>query len=385
MSNDLPQILIIDDDANVRRLFMQLLSREPYRLVEAENGKQGLSQLAQSAYDLVITDLQMDNVDGLQILQAARKKDRDVQVLIITGYGSVATAVHAMKIGAFDYLTKPIQSETLLIKVSNALQHRRLQLLLREQEKKLSEHNQLMQQDLELARQVQASLVPAPHRTGWISVDVRYHPMLGIGGDFADVYDDGCGHVLLTVVDVTGHGIAAALMVNRIYSEWRLHVRAGRSPRQILHRLNEFSLQTFTGISLFLTMMVVHCDLEQKKLTWAGSAHPSGLLLPQQGPVTFKLPSQNRILGFSGGPVEEFIEQERAWTTGDRLVLYTDGLVETENENGEPLAVKGLTKLADQCRGLTTSAAVDALTQRTIDYGNGKRRDDLLLLVADFL
>lgn len=379
------RILLIDDDVHVRRLFMQFLQREAYLLDEAESGQQGLEKISQNGYDLVITDLQMPEVDGLQILNAARQKDQDVQVLIVTGFGSITTAVYAMKIGACDYLTKPLQSDALLIKVSQALERRRLRRVMREQESRLNEQTRLFQHDMDLARQVQASLVPAVYRSAELEVRVHYRPMLGIGGDFADVYEDGQGQVYLSVVDVTGHGIAAALVVNRVYSELRVHVRAGCTPRQILHRLNDFFLQTFTGISLFLTMICLRCDLKKKKLVYAGSAHPAGLLLSTSPASTRSLISQNRILGFSALPMDQWVEQEIAYTPGDRLILYTDGMVETENGQGEPLALEGLLRIAQTCRSLPAGRATEAMIQQTLAFSDSTPRDDLLLLVADFL
>jgi len=379
------RILIIDDDVHVRRLFTQFLQRESYFLDQAENGREGLEKISRNGYDLVITDLQMPEVDRLQILHAARQKDPDVQVLIVTGFGSIATAVYAMKIGACDYLAKPLQSDALLIKVSQALERRRLRRVMREQESRLNEQTRLFQHDMELARQVQASLVPAMYRSAELEVQVHYRPMLGIGGDFADVYEDGQGHVYLSVVDVTGHGIAAALVVNRVYSELRVHVRAGCSPRQILHQLNDFFLQTFTGISLFLTMICLRCDLKKKKLVYAGSAHPAGLLLSASPASTATLISQNRILGFSALPMDQWIEQERAYTPGDRLILYTDGMVEIENSRGEPLAMEGLLRIAQTCRSLPATQATEVMIQQALDFSNSAARDDLLLLVADFL
>jgi len=379
------RILIIDDDVHVRRLFTQFLQRESYFLDQAENGREGLEKISRNGYDLVITDLQMPEVDRLQILHAARQKDPDVQVLIVTGFGSLATAVYAMKIGACDYLAKPLQSDALLIKVSQALERRRLRRVMREQESRLNEQTRLFQHDMELARQVQASLVPAMYRSAELEVQVHYRPMLGIGGDFADVYEDGQGHVYLSVVEVTGHGIAAALVVNRVYSELRVHVRAGCSPRQILHQLNDFFLQTFTGISLFLTMICLRCDLKKKKLVYAGSAHPAGLLLSASPASTATLISQNRILGFSALPMDQWIEQERAYTPGDRLILYTDGMVEIENSRGEPLAMEGLLRIAQTCRSLPATQATEVMIQQALDFSNSAARDDLLLLVADFL
>jgi phosphoserine phosphatase RsbU/P len=380
-----PTILIVDDDVNIRRLFHRFLSRESYRLAEAENGEQALQMLAQDDYDLIITDLQMQGLDGLHILNAAREKDPLLQVLIVTGYGSVSTAVQAMKTGAFDYLTKPVQSDALLIKVRSALEQRRIRHLLIAQQNKLDQQHHLILQDLELARQVQASLAPAAFANDRVDVRVSHRPMLSIGGDFAYIYPDDRDGLYLAVVDVTGHGIAAALIVSRVYGELRLLVRQGLSPRQILYKLNRFFMESFTEISLFLTMICIRCDLAHRKLIWSGSAHPDGLLIPAGPEPVTNLASQNRIIGYDWAGENDFVEQTLSYNAGDRLLLYTDGLIETENNRDEPLSLHGLEKMALQLLQSPAAAAADLLIQKVVAYGSDDPRDDLLLLIADLL
>ncbi len=379
----IPKILIVDDDVNIRRLFFRFLSRESFVLAEAENGEQALQQLAQNEYDLIITDLQMHGIDGLQILDTALKKDPLLQVLIVTGFGSVSTAVQAMKAGAYDYLTKPVQSDALLIKVRSALEKRRLRQLLISQQTKLDQQHRLILQDLDLARQVQASLAPAAFADSRIAVHVSHRPMLGIGGDFAHIFPSGHDAVYLTVVDVTGHGIAAALLVNRIYSELRLLVRQDLSPRQILYRLNRFFLDSFTDISLFLTMLCIRCELAQRKILWSGSAHPDGMLIPSCSQPIIHLTSQNRIIGYDQADENDFVEEELSYAAGDRLLLYTDGIIETENDQAEPLAMVGLHHLVEHIHDRPAAAAADLLIQKVVEYGNNEPHDDLLVLIAD--
>jgi serine phosphatase RsbU (regulator of sigma subunit) len=378
------RILVIDDDANVRKLFVQFLSRESYSIDEAASGEEGLARIAEKEYSLVITDLQMQQVDGLGVLQAARQKDEYLPVLIVTGFGSIPTAVHAMKMGAFEYLTKPLQSDTLLIKVKNALERRRLQLQLLQQQQKLDEQRRLFEQDLELARQVQASLVPNVYVSARAEVAVHLRPIMAIGGDQADVYDDGNGHLYLSVIDVTGHGIAAALMVSRVSSELNNLTRRRLTPKQVLFQLNQFCLANFTGTSLFLTIFCCCCDLEKRTLTYSASAHPSALLWRHDDRRFAELASQNRIIGFAPAPEEQFVQETLPFHAADRLLIYTDGLSEAENSDGMTLGKGGLRAMAQRVLTRPPEQAAAHLIEQVVAFGEGETRDDLLVLICDF-
>ena len=124
------KILIIEDDEKMRRLLELILGQEGYRVDSVSGGQMGIQKLGEKSvldgYDLVLTDLQMPGVTGLDVLECARKSFPEIPVLIVTGFGTVKTAVEAMKKGAFDYITKPLDNEELKCVVKRALDIRRL-------------------------------------------------------------------------------------------------------------------------------------------------------------------------------------------------------------------------------------------------------------------
>ncbi|MGH7252839.1 MAG: sigma-54-dependent transcriptional regulator [Nitrospiraceae bacterium] len=122
-----PRLLIIEDEERMRRLFELVLKQEGYDLLLASTGEQGIRTLRDVAdLDLIVTDLQLGKQSGLDVLEAAKQALPDVPVLIITGYGTVKSAVEAMKKGAYDYISKPVDNEELKIVLARALQVRRL-------------------------------------------------------------------------------------------------------------------------------------------------------------------------------------------------------------------------------------------------------------------
>jgi DNA-binding NtrC family response regulator len=115
-------ILIVDDEESIRTSLAILLKRNGYAASEAGDGIEALHMLDESCYDLVITDLNMPGMGGIDLLKHVRKEHRDTEVIILTAYGSIQSAVEAIKIGGYDYLTKPIDPKDILIRVGNALE-----------------------------------------------------------------------------------------------------------------------------------------------------------------------------------------------------------------------------------------------------------------------
>jgi DNA-binding NtrC family response regulator len=122
-----PSLLIVEDEERMRRLFELVLKPAGYELTLAGSGGDAIRLIQdQSPFDLIITDLQLGAVSGMEVLEAAKQHMPDVPVLIITGYGTVKSAVEAMQKGAYDYISKPVDNEELKIIISRALQVRRL-------------------------------------------------------------------------------------------------------------------------------------------------------------------------------------------------------------------------------------------------------------------
>src|SRR5882672_7312746 len=120
------QILVVDDEPNLRRVLSAQLERDGYDVHTAEDGEQALSILKEHHIDLVITDLRMPRIDGMELLRRAQKIDAELPVVMITAHGTVDNAVEALKTGAFDYITKPFDQSEVRAVVRKALRTRDL-------------------------------------------------------------------------------------------------------------------------------------------------------------------------------------------------------------------------------------------------------------------
>lgn len=114
-------ILIIDDERAIRNVLKDILNNEGYTTVEASDGEAGLVQFSAGNFDLVLCDIKMPKVDGIEFLQKAKDINPDVPIIIISGHGNIETAVDAVKKGAFDFISKPPDLNRLLITIRNAM------------------------------------------------------------------------------------------------------------------------------------------------------------------------------------------------------------------------------------------------------------------------
>jgi two-component system, NtrC family, nitrogen regulation response regulator NtrX len=120
MSNN-PTILITDDEKSIRNTLREILEFESYRIIEAENGEQALKAIQEEAVDLVVLDIKMKGMDGIEVLGKIKESKPELPVIMISGHGTIKIAVEATKTGAFDFLEKPPDLNRLLISIRNAL------------------------------------------------------------------------------------------------------------------------------------------------------------------------------------------------------------------------------------------------------------------------
>src|SRR3954470_22153323 len=122
----MPKILIVDDQRNMRTTLAMMLRGVGYEVEEAADGEQGAASGATGAFDLVLTDLRMGQKDGIDVLRSIKEAQPLTEVIVMTAYGTIESAVEAMRLGAFDYIQKPFTEQELLVKVQKALENRRL-------------------------------------------------------------------------------------------------------------------------------------------------------------------------------------------------------------------------------------------------------------------
>lgn len=142
----MPKILIIEDEAAIRRVLNKILSEEndTYQVEEAEDGLQGVEKIKNEDYDLVLCDIKMPKMDGVEVLEAVKKIKPEIPMVMISGHGDLETAVNTMRLGAFDYISKPPDLNRLLNTVRNALDRKQLVVENKILKKKVSKNYEMI-------------------------------------------------------------------------------------------------------------------------------------------------------------------------------------------------------------------------------------------------
>ncbi|RME75045.1 MAG: DNA-binding response regulator [Chloroflexi bacterium] len=184
-----PRILIIDDEPNVRLVLARALQHEGYRIDTASGGQEAIRLLSTAVppYDLLLLDLKMEPVDGLEVLRRARQQDPDLSIIILTAHSSLESAVEALRLGAFDYLFKPVKPETVRRRVKDGLVARQQAV----KKRRLLEQVEALRQTLDTLTGTTLPAVPpdsAPRfvRSGGLIID-RLHRQVTFQGQLLEL------------------------------------------------------------------------------------------------------------------------------------------------------------------------------------------------------
>lgn len=313
-----PRILIVDDDEDIRLLLSAWLEPLGYPVAMVADGEAALAWLERDMADVLLLDLAMAGMSGLDVLSRIRKSEFDVAVVLTTASGSEDVAIAALRIGADDYLRKPFSHydlEAVLDRASRKLA--------------LSRRNRVLQRQLgvELSRaaEMQADLLPGdpPELDGW-DFAARCVPAREVGGDFYDWQQTSPGYISITVGDVMGKGMAAALLMASVRAVLRAVGPYG-SPASAVQTAAASLSSDLTRSGSFVTVFHAQLDLVTGRLRYVDAGHGYAFLCRCDG-GTEKLPGQ----GLPIGVVDEEIysEGEVTMEPGDVLVIYSDGLTQ---------------------------------------------------------
>ncbi len=281
-------LLVIDDDTIVRESIVAYLEDSGFAILEAENGEQGLQVFRDSSPDLILCDLRMPIMDGLSVLRQVRKESPETPFIVVSGAGVMADVVEALRLGASDYIIKPIVDlELLEYAINRALENARLfqenmryRQSLEQAIESLNDSLNLLKADQKAGRQVQKKMLPqTPWRFGEYQLEHHISPSLYLSGDFVDYFPMSDHTFAFYLADVSGHGASSAF-VTVLLKHMSLSVREeyqGRKaslklkPSQVLTYINKSLLNT--GLGKHVTLFGGIVDVEEGTLTYAFGGH----------------------------------------------------------------------------------------------------------------
>ena len=238
--------------------------------------------------------------------------------------------------------------------------------------------------DLRVAELVHRSMIPVNQRRGKIEVVCDFRPLMGIGGDYASVHFQDEQHVVVGICDVSGHGVASALLANRVNSFVLSRAPHVHHPCQLVEALNNFVFQTFHDTGLYLTFFSLFIDLAKQTVVGAGCGHPPVLHFIKHAENIRRLDSDNPPIGLFEDLSQTCSMLRIPFLPGDRLVFYTDGITESTAPNGSELGVDGLERYVVESAHRPLEESVEAIRHRVEEFRGGVRAgdDELLLAIA---
>ena len=275
----------------------------------------------------------------------------------------------------------PDGQEYVLLIVTDISAQKRVEQQLRESNALLENRYREIEAELSLAARVQQSLAPRSLVWNNIAVECYYNPAHTIGGDFGVVLPHGEESLSLLVCDVSGHGIGAALMANRIYSESMHELERKTGPGSLLRRLHNFVHDRIGLDGFYFTMAVGRFAQRGRRMTFAAGGHPPAILI-SNGRLCL-LDSQNGILGCLAETAPSESADEIELGSGDRLILYTDGLTEVFNQREEMLGVEGLEQLVRQSAKRALPEMRQAILDGVASWSHGPLADDVSLVIVE--
>ncbi|HID70044.1 MAG TPA: fused response regulator/phosphatase, partial [Desulfobacterales bacterium] len=364
-------ILVIDDNKVIRRLCESLLSilNVPYN--EAKTAEEGFHLADSCSPDIILLDICLPDADGFEVLK--RLKDhslvRKSHIIMLTSESDIETIVRALKEGASDYIRKPFAGRELVARVKNLLLHRQSERTIA---KDLATGAALQQKFLT----PETDLLTTFANCGY-HVQTYSRPYASVSGDFfypVSFNDCSCG---LFFGDTCGHGLSAALISMRIIGSLHTMVYANNSPANHLQLLNE-DLQGVLPKDRFIAACYIFFMQDTMILSNAGQPYPVKI----SG-------SKVKEIRVGGYPIGQFSEP---WynnefvpvNSSDRILIYSDGLIEAQNRDGECFGRERLFQILSKTSGVTLKKMVAAIVRELEKFcGNTQYEDDVSLIALE--
>lgn len=335
------KILTIDDEQALREIIAAYLEDSEFDVIQADNGAEGIELCRREQPDLVLCDLRMPGLNGLQVLEVLTQEFPETPVIVISGMGRISDAIDALRLGAWDYITKPIEDMAALEhSVQQCLERARLRRENRAYREHLETVNaqlqqslRQLQQDEEAGRQLQFQLLPEDRQQhGPYQFSRQLLTSLYLSGDFVDYFAIDPEHLGFYIADVSGHGVSSAFVtvllrsqMNRYLERYRRDKDSGiLNPAKTLRRLNREVLQGRLG--KYLTMFYGVIDRTENELQYSnGGQFPFPILY--DGTQAVYLESKSLPVGLFS--FAEYQTHALALPASFTLTLISDGILET--------------------------------------------------------
>ncbi len=352
-------ILVIDDEENLRKLLNRILDDAGYRVLLAPDGAMALETLKKQGVDLIMLDMNMPNMGGLEFLSIVKEKNISrAPVLMVSGETDTDLIVRCYGLGVYDFIRKPEQREVMLKRVENGL---KIAEMIR--------YNDFIRSEICMAEKLQKYLFPVQeYEDDFFFVRAWSRPLSSIGGDLCNYIRYRDGRLVFFVADVAGHSISAALYTAMVSMLFRNAIRNTDTPGGILSYMHGEISQAMP-VESFLTMVCGIIDPREGSLAYANAGHPRPYVMREgawselQGSSAFL--SQITTTGFE--------TYSTGFAPGDSFLAFTDGILDLAGPSGD---IGGGNNLKSLMQSSPDAIGVFDGIRKTVTGGEFRVNDD---------
>jgi sigma-B regulation protein RsbU (phosphoserine phosphatase) len=377
-------VLVVASDLGLKLLVSQKFRREirenELAFVFAEDGGSALKTLGRNDVDVVVTDVQLPGADGLTLLFDLKKYFPNIRSVIISAYGDMRTIRRALNLGAFDFLTKPIDLDDLGVTILKTVEESlTLKHAVRDRERLTA-----IRQELDVARRIQLSMIPRtfpafPERNEFdIYGDIK--TARDVGGDFYDFCILEGDRLYFAISDASGKGVPAALFMAVTRTMIKADAVKGHSPEKCLSETNKI-LCMENEFSMFITAFCGILDIGTGEVTYSNGGHKLPLLLRAGSEIETLQNTDGIALGVLEGDSLYGLGRMKLGH-GDTIFLYSDGVTEAVNRELELYTDKRLANVLSAVGPGLPKDAVEAVLGAVEIFSEGVSQTDDMALLA---
>jgi sigma-B regulation protein RsbU (phosphoserine phosphatase) len=375
-----PRTLIADDQPDVLAALRLLLKGAGYQTEAADSPAAVLNAIQHEQFDLVLMDLNYardttSGKEGLDLIERIHALDHDLPIIVMTAWATVDLAVQSMRLGVRDFVQKPWENSGLLRKLKTQIDYGRR---LRDREAATQSRERQMKLELDEAREIQRGLMPRrmPHLHGF-SIANAWQPARGVSGDYLAAFKLDESRAALCVADVAGKGFPAALLMSNMQAALKSLASESISPSELCGKLNQLMCGN-TPLRKFITCFYSELDIAARKLTFTNAGHNPPMLMREDGEC-IRLEEGGRVIGAFCDST--FTQQEIQLYEGDKLLLFTDGVTEARNADGEEFGEQRLLDCLRSYAGCNAAELRTLILNDVTAFCHSNFDDDATLMV----
>lgn len=402
------RILLVDDEDLILHVLKEFFRQRGDHCDTATNGTEALRFIEDRIYDLVLSDISMPGMDGLELIRRVKLLQPHVVPILMSGLGTRRDIISALKIGVFDFIDKPIPDLAALTMVIDRagessrltkerdillenLKHQNAKLeysLLRLHEAfgQLRRQEEALESDLLKAQRVQRKFLPSRFpRIEGLEIFGYYAPCEQLGGDFFGYVNLPNGQIGLYLVDVAGHGVSAAMITVNLREVMRSRHRAAGGnelflqPDKVLKFLNEAMLEENFDPPIFVSMVYAVFDPSTGDVRLATAGHPAPILTTKSNELISALESAP-VLGTQFTTAYSTASVQLG--EGDSLLFYSDGLTDARSTDGKEFGVARLRETMAELHEQHAGDVGSVIERQLLQHVNGITPTDDVTFLA---